>query len=131
MECHCCCSCSKSNGAFTFLVLALLAVTLISGLGSLLGGLGSMLAMPQRAWLPLSIVGVGGTVWGLWTGFRTHGRAEPMAVGVLGLAVAGAGFLFSYSLAVLGVALCLGAALWSMASAHDVEQRPVELDGRR
>jgi hypothetical protein len=116
MDCHCCCSCSKSNGAFTFLVVALLAVTFISGLGSLLGGFGHMLTMPRDAWLPLSTVGVGGTVWGLWTGFRTHGHAEPLALGIIGLAVAGAGFVLSHSLAVGGIALSLGAALWSMAS---------------
>ncbi len=122
MDCHCCCSCSKSNGAFTLLVVALLAVTLISGIGSLLGGLGHMLAMPREAWLPLSTIGIGGTVWGLWTGFRTHGHAEPLALGIIGLALAGAGFVFSHSLAVVGIALSLGAALWSMASTQDATE---------
>ncbi|NIN12394.1 MAG: hypothetical protein GTO61_13490 [Gemmatimonadales bacterium] len=116
MSCNC--NCNSSICACNSRCLAVLAIVLA---GSLLYGVVAgmveavqNISFPRLIWIPLTILAMAGTVWGLLLGYRQHGRAEPLAVGIFGLAVALLGFLVSSPIALLGVTIVLGAALWSM-----------------
>ncbi len=50
---------------------------------------------------------------GLWIGEKQAGRVNALAVGVFGLVVAAVGVLLGYPIVMLGLAIALGAALWS------------------
>lgn len=113
-----CCRTTHTQSALPLILMVALCVSLASGLGSLIGGIGDLIAMPDDIWLPVTAFGVGGTVWGLWMGYRTHGRGEPLTVGIFGLLVAGGGLLFSQILTLTGVGIALSAALWSTLSSR-------------
>lgn len=113
MSCNCNCSHCPGNTAIAAVLLILLGSSLILGILRLLGKLIDMVALPHVAWIPLTVIATVGTVWGLWFGFRQHGRAEPLTVGVFGLLVTLLGFVFSFPIALLGVAIVLTAAAWS------------------
>lgn len=107
-----CCSFCPCNIAFFLILLLMLCGSLASGALSLFSELGDLVSVPKAAWVPLSIAAVSGTVWGLWLGFRQHGRAEPLAVGILGLVASLIGFVVWQPIALLGTATVLGAAIW-------------------
>lgn len=85
----------------------------VAGIAKLARQVGDAVAVPDAAWIPLSVAAVAGTLAGLWLGFRQHGRAQPMAVGVFGLVVAGLGLALGFPIVLLGVAIVLGATLWN------------------
>ncbi len=114
------CTCCGTKGPRNILFLALAAAVVgggLAGIVMLCREVAGMVSLPEAAWIPLVIVAVVGTLVGLWLGFRQHGRAQPLAVGVFGLLVAALGFVTGYPIILLGVAIVLGASVWS-ALAH-------------
>jgi hypothetical protein len=97
----------------TVIFLVLLAAGIITGLAKMVGGVVASISLPSVAWLPVSAVAVGGTVWGLWVGARQHGNGSPLAVGVFGLLVAAAGMVFGSPVLLAGMVVVLAAAIWS------------------
>ena len=112
MSCDCTCT-SRSCGTGVVGLPILLAAGVVYGLVHLVGLAWSLVSLPGIAWLALASLAVSGVVWGLWLGFAHHGRAEPLAVGMFGLVVAGLGFIAWEPLALIGVVITLGAAAWS------------------
>ncbi len=116
MSCSCCETTGPRNILFLVIVVAVLGGGL-AGIAKLFRQVAGTVSLPDAAWIPLATAAVLGTLVGLWLGFRQHGRAQPLAVGVFGLLVAGLGLLIGYPIMLLGVAIVLGATLWS-AMAH-------------
>jgi hypothetical protein len=94
-------------------MVVLLICAFTTGAFRAIGGMVESAALPSVAWLPLSAVAIGGTVWGLRVGFRQHGRGEPLAVGLFGLLVAASGLFFGLPWTLFGMAVVLAAAIWS------------------
>jgi len=112
MSRNCCSSTCHCDAVVVICGLPVLVVAVaIYALVKLVGGLDW--SLPPAASIPLSIIAGLATLWGLWLGARVHGRGEPLMLGAFGLVVAVAGFLLSAPLAIVGVLLVLGAALWS------------------
>ncbi len=114
-DCDCGSFCPR-GGVFFGILFLLLGASLVAGIASFVGELSQTIALPRVTWLPLSAVAIGGTVWGLWLGFKHHGRAEPLTVGVFGLLTAAVGFVSWYPIVLLGAAIVLGAAVWGAAT---------------
>lgn len=112
MRASACCSWCPCNIWFVVILLLLLCGSLAPAVLNLAGELVGAGSVPEAVWMPLSGVAVGGTVWGLWLGFRHHGRAEPLAVGLFGLLWVAVGFVTWPPLALLGTSIALGAAIW-------------------
>jgi len=109
-----CCDRSSPRSALPIAVsVVVLAGWVAVGIGELAENLGRIISLPEAAWIPLSAAAVPATVFGLWLGFRTHGRGEPLALGLFGLGVGCVGLLVGYPITVLGVVITLGAAMWS------------------
>jgi hypothetical protein len=101
----------------------LLTAGLVVGLIVLVARIAGSVSLPPAAWIPLSIAAFAGIAWGLWIGYKLHGRGEPLTVGMLGLVVAAAGFAFDSFFAIVGVLIALGAALWSTMAHAERAQR--------
>lgn len=117
------CSCSCSDNCCTTVVKVgvlpfLLGLALIVGLIKLVFGIAGNVSLPTSVWIPLIFLAAAGTIWGLWLGFRVHGRGEPIAVGVFGIGVALVGLLVYSPLIVIGVLITLVAAVWSAMAKH-------------
>jgi hypothetical protein len=113
MVCKCCCSTCPGNRGLTGIFLILLAAGIITGIAKMVGGAVASISLPSVAWLPVSALAVGGTVWGLWVGARQHGNGSPLAVGLFGLLVAAAGTVFGSPVLLTGMVVVLAAAIWS------------------
>ncbi len=115
MSCNCCDSHCHCNAVVVVggLPLVLAVGATIYGLVKLIGLVSLNVSLPPVVWIPLSVLAVAGTLWGLWLGFTVHGRAEPLAVGAFGLLVTALGFVLFAPLALVGVLIVLGAAVWS------------------
>ena len=117
----CCSSACHCDAAVVVCRLPVLVVVVaIYALVKVVGGLDW--SLPPAASVPLSVVAALATFWGLWLGARVHGRGEPLMLGAFGLAVAATGFLLAAPLALVGVLIVLGAALWS-AGMYAVKRR--------
>ncbi len=104
---------------FTGIILAAIVCCLILGVGPVLVtvsalGLGFALASPVL--IPVVLAALALTTWGLWLGFRSHGRAEPFTVGLVGAAATALGLFVWNPAVVMGLAVLGGAIVWSMVS---------------
>ncbi len=106
-----CGMCCGSGGTIACLaILAWLgAPTIIAAVSSI--GLGFTPSSPVL--IPVIIVALILTGWGLWLGFRAHGRAEPFMVGLVGAAATVAGLFTWPAIAVIGFGTVIGAIAWS------------------
>ncbi len=105
------------NGIFLLLLVLLLCGSLLSGVLAMIDSASASISLPEGAMLPLSAVAVGGTVWGLWLGFRHHGNAQPLALGLFGLLATGIGLTVLAPIALLGITAVLVAVVWSSMAA--------------
>ena len=67
---------------------------------------------------PLAVVTAAVMVWALRMGYRHHGRGEPLAVALFGLALVAVGFVTLPALALVGACIALGAAFWGALLPH-------------
>ena len=107
-SCHMCCG---AGGG-----IAAMALLLWLGVPAAVSVL-SAIRFPVPAvspWLAPVIVGALGLVTvGLWLGVRSHGRAEPLMVGLVGSVATVVGVLAWAPVALLGFATVAGAILWN------------------
>ncbi len=104
---------------FTGIILAAIACCLIVGAGPVLvtvSALGLGFALASPALIPVVLAALALTTWGLWLGFRSHGRAEPFMVGLVGAAATALGLFVWNPAVVMGLAVLGGAIVWSMVS---------------
>ncbi|MBI4539170.1 MAG: MerC domain-containing protein [Gemmatimonadetes bacterium] len=95
------------------------AVTLLccAGVAPVIGvvsaiGLGFLLR--DAILIPLLILGVGVTIWGLWQGRRCHGRGGPLVVGLLGGLITVGGVPAWVPLALAGFVAVIVASIWNL-----------------
>ena len=114
MSCNCNCGSDRCRADFAVGVLPLLVfAAVVFGAIKLIGVISANVSLPPGLWIPLAVLAVGATLWGLWLGFTHHGRAEPLALGVFGLVVTGIGFVLWVPVAMIGAGIVLIAAVWS------------------
>lgn len=116
MMCRTCDAVCWGGGAFA-------AILVLCALGAgpalaLVSVLGMTFALQSAILVPVLIVALAVTGWGLWLGFRSHGRAEPLMVGLAGSLATVIGLLVSGPIAVMGIVAVLGAAVWSTLVLH-------------
>ncbi len=99
------------------IILAAIVCCLIVGAGPVLGilsalGLGGALVSPVLILLLLAALAL--TTSGLWLGYRSHGRAEPFMIGLVGAVATALGLFVWHPVWVMGLAILGGAIVWSM-----------------
>lgn len=105
------------------------AVTLLccAGVAPVLGivsALGLGFLLHDAILIPLLILGLGVTVWGLWQGRRCHGRSGPLAVGLVGSLITVGGLLAWVPLAFAGFTGVIVAGIWNLAAVRACVVRP-------
>ncbi len=66
--------------------------------------------------IPLLVLGLGVTVWGLWQGRRCHGGSGPLVVGGVGSVITVGGVLAWVPLAFVGFVGVVVAGVWNSAA---------------
>lgn len=112
------CKCSISDDCcFTVVQIKILPLFICLALIYVVIRFGRMLlgsvASPSISWIPFVLIGVAVATWGLWLGYKVHGRGEPLAVGVFGIFVAFVGMLVYSPLLIVGALTVLVASIWS------------------
>lgn len=74
--------------------------------------------------IPVLIVGLGVTVWGLWQGRRCHGRSRPLVAGVVGSLITVGGVLAWVPLAFVGFVGVIVASIWNLAAVRACIAQP-------
>ncbi len=89
-----------------------------------LSALGLGLLVRDAVLIPLLIVGLGVTLWGLWQGRRCHGRDGALAVGAVASLITVGGVLTWIPLAFVGFAGVIGASILNVADVRARLARP-------
>lgn len=98
------------------LVASFVTLLCCAGVAPVIGALSAVglgFLVTDAVLIPLLIVALGVTLWGLGQGRRCHGRHAPLAVGAVGSVAAVGGVFFWIPLAFAGVAAALAAGLWN------------------
>jgi mercuric ion transport protein len=82
-----------------------------SWLVGLVSAIGAGFIIRDSILLPLLIIFLAFTVWGLWRSFQRHHRPYALWIGVAGAILLLAGMFFSHPLAYPGIALLIAAPL--------------------
>lgn len=109
-----CCTRAPCNRPLTGMLILIMAGGLFLVAVGLLRQL-SRVSLPQATTFALITGAVGATVAGLWLGYLQRGRAEPLAVGLFGMSVAGIGHLIRYPITLLGAVIVVAAGWSSLA----------------
>ncbi len=105
------------------------AVTLLCCAGvapviGVLSALGLGFLLRDAILVPLLILGLGVTVWGLWQGRRCHGRSRPLVAGLVGSLVTVGGVLAWVPLAFVGFVAVIVASIWNLAAVRACVAQP-------
>lgn len=97
------------------------AVTLLCCAGvapvlAIVSALGLGFLLRDAILIPLLILGLGVTQWGLWQGRQCHGRSGPLAVGLVGSVITLGGVLSWIPLAFAGFVGVIVASIWNFAA---------------
>jgi len=93
---------------------ALLCCAGVAPVLGLLSAVGLSFLIRDAVLIPLLIVALGVTGWGLWQGRRSHGRGFPLLLGLGGGALAVGGLYLWVPLAFVGFAAVLLASVWNL-----------------
>ncbi len=104
--------------------VALLCCAGVAPVIGVLSALGLGFLLRDAILIPLLILGLAATVWGLWQGRRCHGRGRPLVVGLIGSFLTAAGVLAWVPLAFVGFVGVIGAAIWNLAAVRACVARP-------
>lgn len=74
-------------------------------------GLGFALVNPIL--IPIIVAALGLVAWGLWLGVRSHGRAEPLMIGLVGSLATIIGLFTWEAMALMGFLIVIGAVAFS------------------
>ncbi len=81
-----------------------------------LSALGLGVLLRDAILVPLLILGLGVTMWGLWQGRRCHGRSRPLVAGLVGSLITVGGVLAWVPLAVVGFVGVIVAGTWNLVA---------------
>ena len=99
----------------TGIILAAIVCCLIVGVGPVLGIVSALgLPLVSPVLIPVLLAALALTTWGLWLGYRSHGRAEPFMIGLVGAVATALGLFVWQPVWVMGLAILGGAIVWSM-----------------
>ncbi len=90
----------------------------------LLSAIGLGFLLRDAILIPLLILGLGVTAWGLWQGRRCHGRPGPLVAGVVGSLVTVGGVLAWVPLAFVGFLGVILASIWNIAAVRACVAQP-------
>ena len=93
---------------------ALLCCAGVAPVLGLLAAIGLGFLIRDAVLVPLLIVALGVTGWGLWQGRRCHGRGSPLLFGLGGAALAVGGLYLWVPLAFVGFAAVILASVWNL-----------------
>jgi len=93
---------------------ALLCCAGVAPVLGLLAALGFGFLIHDAVLVPLLIVALGVTGWGLWQGRRCHGHGSPVALGLAGGLVAVGGLFLWVPLAFIGFSAVTLASIWNL-----------------
>ncbi|MEX1999598.1 MAG: MerC domain-containing protein [Gemmatimonadales bacterium] len=80
----------------------------------LLSAIGLGFLINDAVLVPLLLLALGLTGWGLWQGRRCHGRASALRLGLGGAALTVGGLFFWIPLAFIGFAAVVLASIWNL-----------------
>lgn len=95
----------------TFALLCCAGVAPVLGLVSAIG-LGFLIN--DAVLIPLLILGLAVTMWGIWQGRRCHGENRPWVLAWIGSVLTLAGLFLWVPLAFVGFAAVIGASIWNI-----------------
>ncbi len=95
----------------------------LTWLVSLLTALGAGFLIRDSILLPLLVVFLAVTVWGLWRSYRRHSWVVPLATGSSGAALLLVGMFMARPLSYVGIALLVAAPLLDLY-AQFIKERP-------
>ena len=104
--------------------VALLCCAGVAPVIGVLAALGLGFLVRDAILVPLLILGLGVTLWGLWQGRRCHGRGGALVVGVVGSLITVGGVLAWVPLAFLGFVGVIVASIWNLAAVRACVARP-------
>ncbi|SRR5260370_19240947 len=96
--------------------VALLCCAGVAPVIGILSAIGLGFLLRDAILIPLLILALGVTLWGLWQGRRCHGRSRPLVVGVVGSLITVGGALAWVPLAFVGFVGVIVAGLWNLAA---------------
>ncbi len=104
--------------------LALLCCVGFAPALGLLSAIGLGFLIKDAVLIPLLVLALGLTLWGLWQGRRCHGRDAPWVLGLVGSALTVSGLFLWVPLAVAGFAAVTLASVWSVLAVRACAGRP-------
>ncbi len=96
--------------------VALLCCAGVAPVIGVLSALGLGFLLRDAILIPLLILGLGVTVWGLWQGRRCHGRSRPLVAGLVASLITVGGVLAWVPLAFVGFVGVIVASVWNLAA---------------
>jgi mercuric ion transport protein len=109
------------------LVSSAVALLCCAGVAPVIGGLAALglgFLVRDAILVPLLILGLGVTLWGLWRGRRCHGRSRPLFAGLVGSLITVGAVLLWVPLAFLGFVGVIIASIWHLAAVRACVARP-------
>ncbi len=104
--------------------VALLCCAGVAPVIGVLSALGLGFLLRDAILVPLLILGLGVTVWGLWQGRRCNGRSRPLVAGLVGSLITVGGVLAWVPLAFVGFVGVIVASVWNLAAVRAGVVRP-------
>ncbi|MGH7614391.1 MAG: MerC domain-containing protein [Gemmatimonadales bacterium] len=96
--------------------VALLCCAGVAPVIGVLSAIGLGFLLRDAILIPLLILGLGVTLWGLWQGRRCHGRSGPLGAGLVGSLITVGGVLAWVPLAFVGFVAVIVASMWNLAA---------------
>jgi mercuric ion transport protein len=96
--------------------VALLCCAGVAPVIGVLSALGLGFLLRDAILIPLLILGLGATLWGLWQSRRCHGRSRPLVAGLVGGVITLGGALAWVPLAFVGFVGVVVAGVWNFAA---------------
>ncbi len=96
--------------------VALLCCAGVAPVIGVLSAIGLGFLLRDAILIPLLVLGLGVTVWGLWQGRRCHGGSGPLVVGGVGSLITVGGVLAWVPLAFVGFVGVVVAGVWNFAA---------------
>ncbi len=104
--------------------VALLCCAGVAPVIGVLSAIGLGFLLRDAILIPLLVLGLGVTGWGLWQGRRCHGRSRPLVTGLVGSLITVGGVLVWVPLAFVGFGGVIVASVWNLAAVRACLAQP-------